>query len=185
MRNSFNREKCDVLILKWSIWELYSTAWHHFWAQLNNNYEWDGISMQFQVTCQWQFVTDTVRWTCLLLKFSQFVYLKGSSYSSYFLFIRQNPMINWSNLTRTVRVFSLEVGYASSFTAAILVAIQNTLIKCFAVFLSCKHQDCHHLSHLKMKICIENNFKELTLQKQIGFSHPLHPSRQSVWHGQA
>ena len=72
LRNSFNREKCDVLILKWSIWELYSTAWHHFWAQLNNNYEWDGISMQFQVTCQWQFVTDTARWTCLLLKFSQF-----------------------------------------------------------------------------------------------------------------
>ena len=52
-RYSLNREKCDVWILKWPIWELYSTELHHFWAQLNNDYEWNGISMQFEIIFQW------------------------------------------------------------------------------------------------------------------------------------
>ena len=56
---------------KWPIWELYSTELHHFWAQLNNDYEWNGISMQFQIIFQWHHPKKLI----IIKILSQFLYV--------------------------------------------------------------------------------------------------------------
>ena len=54
---AWNEKNVKFEYFKWPIWELYSTELHHFWAQLNNDYEWDGIVMQFQVMFKWPEIT--------------------------------------------------------------------------------------------------------------------------------
>ena len=49
------------------------------------------------------------------------------------------------------------------------------------------HPSYRHSLHPEIKNDSMNSFLNwlLTLQKQMGFSHPLQPLRQSVWHGHA
>ena len=82
-------------------------------------------------------------------------------------------------------MLSLEGGYAIGFTAAVIIAVQNALTKSFAILCHTGFQVIIVGGILKKFEKNNNQRFQPKLQKQIGFSQPLQPSRQSVWQGQA
>ena len=84
-------------------------------------------------------------------------------------------------------MFVLKRCYTSSFAATVIIAIQNALTQSFAILWHTCIQVIVICRILKCQECFRYNNPRfsVTLQKQIGFSHPLHSSRQSVWQGHA